>query len=371
MGIYIGLALLYLLLSFVKLEKSLNKKSKSRYIFLLLLIPFFLAAFRGIDVGNDTYTYFRMYRNVGLYSNYFNFMARTRLEPGYSLLMFGFQWLGASYEVFQVFCEAVIFLSFNKYIKRYSENYALSCFMFVVNRNLAGTMNTMRMWLAIAIILNAIPYIKDRKLIKFLLVVLAASTMHYTALLFVLVYLMADIKKEKYLFPVTIVISIVIAFIGTPFFRFVTNVIGKYEGYLSTGYFDTSGAMAIYISFIINFVFIIYYTFLRQYDRGIKHFDGDSDIVSDQYIFYLMYFIAFCFSVIGLRNQIMSRVSSYFSISALSLLPFALNSSPSKSNQKMMHVIICTLLFAEFVVIMIYRPNWQGVIPYHTFFTNP
>jgi len=371
MTVYIILALMLFLLSFLKLERNLNQKGRNRYIFLLLFIPFVLAAFRGIDVGNDTYTYFRMYRNVGNYNNYFDFMKVTRIEPGYSLFMFLFQRLGASYEIFQIFCESLIYLSFSKYFKKYSENYALSCFMFVVNRNLAGTMNTVRMWLAIAVLLNAIPYIKERKLVKFLLVVLAASMMHYSAMLFVIVYIMTGIKKEHLVFPITLISAMVIAFIGTPFFRFMTDLVGRYEGYLSTGYFDTSGALAIYISFVINLAFIAYYTILRRYERGIKHFDEDSIVISNQYIFYVMYFIAFSFSFIGLRNQIMSRLSSYFSISSLVLLPFALNTSPNKANRKIMHVVICALLFAEFIVIMVYRPNWQGIIPYHTFFSNP
>lgn len=371
MTVYIILAFIFFLLSFLRIEKNLNRKGRNRYIFLLLLIPFALSAFRGIDVGNDTYTYFRMYRNVGDYSNYFNFMKVTRIEPGYSLLMFLFQRLGASYEVFQVFFESLIFISFNKYIKKYSENYALSCFMFIANRNLAGTMNTVRMWLAIAILLNSVPYIKERKLVKFLLVVLAASTMHYSAMLFVIVYIMTGIKKENLVFPITLISAVVIAYIGTPFFRLVTNLVGRYEGYLSTSYFDTSGALAIYINFIISFAFIAYYTILRRYDKGIKHYEKDTIVISEQYIFYIMYFISFSFSLIGLRNQIMSRLSSYFSISALALLPHALNTSPNEANRKIMHIVICALLFAEFIVIMVYRPNWQGIIPYHTFFSNP
>ena len=181
---------------------------------------------------------------------------------------------------------------------------------------------------------------------------------------------MTGIKKEHILFPVILVSAVVIAFIGTPFFRFMTNLVGRYEGYLSTGYFDTSGALAIYVSFIISFAFVAYYTILRRYDRGIKHYEGDSLVISEQYIFYIMYFISFSFSIIGLRNQIMSRLSSYFSISALVLLPYALTASPNKSNQKIMHAVICTLLFAEFIIIMVYRPNWQGIIPYHTFFAG-
>lgn len=370
MAIYIILALIFFQLSFLKLEKGLNHKGRNRYIFLLLLLPFVLAAFRGIDVGNDTYTYFKMYRNVGNFDKFFNYMRVTRIEPGYSLLMFLFQRLGASYEVFQVFYESVIYLSFKNYIRKYSENYALSCFMFIANRNLAGTMNTVRMWLAIAILLNTVPYIKQRKLVRFLLIVLLASTMHYSAMLFVIVYIMTGFKKEHFVFPITIISAVVIAYIGTPFFKLMTNVVGRYEGYLSTGYFDTSGALAIYINFIISFAFLAYYTILRRYDRGIKHYDENSIIISNQYIFYIMYFITFSFSLIGLKNQIMSRLSSYFSISALALLPYALQSSPNKSNQTIMHLLIGTLLFIEFVIIMIYRPNWQGIIPYHTFFTD-
>ncbi len=370
MGIYINLALFYLLLSFLQLEKKFGRKTRNRYVFLLLLIPFLLAALRGVDVGNDTHIYYRMYTIAGYYNKFLDYMANTRLEPGYALLEFLFQKNGASYEIFQIFTEIIIYLSINRFIRNYSNNYALSCFMFIVNRNLGGTMNTVRMWLAIAILLYSIPYIKERKLNRFLFVLFLAAMIHYSALIFVIVYFMAGVKEEKILYLLTIVITIAVTIIGTTFFRFLTSVIGKYEGYLSTGYFDTSGAIATYIGFFISLAFMVYYSILRRYPEGINRYEKNSDVVTDQYIFFLMCYFAFLLSIIGLRNQIMSRISSYFSVSGMALLPYALDVSPVKSNKRIMHLVICLLLFSEFIIIMVYRPNWLGIIPYKTFFAK-
>ena len=72
------------------------------------------------------------------------------------------------------------------FFRKYSSSYIISYFLFVVSGEYISWMfNGMRQFLAVTIVLLAVPFIAKKKYIRAILIVLLASTIHQTALLMI------------------------------------------------------------------------------------------------------------------------------------------------------------------------------------------
>ena len=147
---------------------------------------------------------------------------------------------------------------------------------------------------------------------------------------------------------------------GNTFFEVLTNSLGIYQGYLNSKYFNYDDNIAVYITLLIDICLVGLFYFLT---RG-KPFVDSRDIS----VFVYLVIISMCLDTIGLTNTIMSRISGYFYISWMVLLPLAVNHI--RNGEKKLFIYSCLAIgfFLQFLVIMIYRPQWYGVVPYTWYF---
>ena len=88
MGIYIILAVIYAVCAYLIPSSKMSKGTRKGYLFFLLLPLFVLTAFRSIEVGNDTYNYFRAYNIVASKASLLDAIRNSHLEVGYVTLEF-------------------------------------------------------------------------------------------------------------------------------------------------------------------------------------------------------------------------------------------------------------------------------------------
>ena len=145
----------------------------------------------------------------------------------------------------------------------------------------------------------------------------------------------------------------------------------RYSNYLNGDYFD-GGGIATYINLIIQAIcFLFVYVVCKKKKRSNG---GNQDIIIENergMLYYDRYLVGsmlvmVLLDIIGISNTIMGRVTAYFSPAMYLAIPYSL-SLFTKNNRKSISILIVALLLLNYVVVMIYRPEWYGVSNY-TFF---
>ena len=370
MGVYVFLAIIYAVCAYLKPSSNMGNRAQKIYLFVLLLPLFVLTAFRSTEVGNDTYNYFRSYNIVAASKSLSMAIRDSRLEIGYVTLEYILSKIGLSYYGFQIVITAFIYGSIYYFIKKYSDDYALSCYVFFTMRMFSGPMNTVRMWIAISILMYSIDFIREKKLTKFTLLLVLAMLFQYSSIVFAIAYVMPGIKKRKNVYPIVILISIVILQLGTSFFSWITNIIGRYQGYLDSVYFNIEGNIAVYFNLAISLTFFLYFVNTYRFSGKIEIDSSDCKAHEYNYIWINFYLLIVAINIIGLRNSIMSRLSSYFNISSLAIIPYSIVSLKNSGNKEVIKVTIIMALFLQFLIILIFRPQWNYIINYSFFWSK-
>ncbi len=343
---------------------KIKNEKQQELVEILLLFPLFaLCAFRAISVGNDTYTYYYGFSRIGNYSSLFSVIRGSRYEVGYAILTYCLNKLNFSFISFQVITSLFIYFSFFRFFKKYSTNYSFSCFIFLSLRYAMSTMNVIRMWIAIAILLYAIPFVQQRKLRKFLLCVIISSCFHSTALVFAILYPAVKLQINRKTILYTITISTIILLAGKPLFQRITSIIGRYSGYLNSIYFNFDSNIAIYLTLAINFsLFILIYLSMNKTVKNKMEIPTNN--ISIEKLCVTCGLLVTAFSIIGLGNTIMDRISVYYGFIFTISIPLSLLHIKNHHNRVLLNIGIIIALITQFLVVMILRPGWNGVTPY-------
>ena len=149
------LIFLYFVISIIEIfESSISK----RFLATIALFPaFFLTAFRDYSVGNDTVMYLFCYEKIAHANSFFEALSFDRMETGYVALSYFFSHIGLSFYQFQFVLALFIYASLYIFLVKYSKNIGISCLIFLTLRYMLGTMNVVRMYTAIAVLLYSIP----------------------------------------------------------------------------------------------------------------------------------------------------------------------------------------------------------------------
>lgn len=363
---YIILIIIYFLIGFFEANQPIPENRRRIRAFVLLLPMWALVAFRAESIGCDTPHYALGYLEAQYYSDISDQLNYSRMEPGYVLIRYLFIKYGLSFFIFQIFTATVIYYSLYRFIAKYSSNVGMSCLLLMLTTRMFSTMNQTRMWLALSILLFSIQFLLERKIIKFLITVVVAYLFHKSALIFILMYPLCTLKYRRGLSIMLIIGSILISYLGIRFMGWFTDAIGVYGGYLDNIQFSedrsTLAATVILIE-TIAFFLLFHYSGIYKVEQYNTILSNNRNCVQWGHYMKMSFFMVCGFAIIGLSNNIMSRVSSYFSIILLSMLPASLQRITAKY-RLLLYIIVCLSLALEFGIRMKYRPYWYDVLPY-------
>lgn len=168
-------------------------------LFIATIVFIIFATLRSDNVGADTKMYHNMYTNMSIFNNFQ--YARTdwrygRVEIGYGLL----EYIVSRKFPFQVFLMIAAIISIVPIavaIYRYSENIFLSLFLYIAFGYFSFAMNGIRQAIAIGICFCAFLASREKKFIKFIILIAIATLFHKSALLFIPVYWLEKIPLNK------------------------------------------------------------------------------------------------------------------------------------------------------------------------------
>lgn len=340
-----------------------NKKGKIPFLLNTIIPVMILIIFAGIryGIGTDYKQYQILYENTANSSEYIAEFSSN--EYGYIFLMKFFNILHIDYNTFLIIIEAITLIIFTYSIKKMSIEFSISFLAFICLGLYGNTFNIIRQMLAAAIISIGIPYIQERKLKKFIIVIVIASLFHISSIIMIPLYYLFTREYKKVFLAIIPGIILVLNILGitSHIYSFIMklNIIpSKYIVLYTNGKFTEMKFDTIYTVIITIIYYIYYFTYINRIDY--------TKINHKEKIFNNIFFIFVLNVLIANNIWILYRIFILYQIIIVFVIPKII--IQFKKNQKQ---IVKMFMIIVLLIIYGYVTNSQnGILPYESILTR-
>lgn len=340
---------------------SIVKDFMGDILFLYYLV---LTIFRNVSVGADTPVYFARYSIINSFdwTALQSFHEAWAFEYGFLVINKLLGFISENPYFLLISAGTFILFSFRYAIRKYSMNPFLSYYFFVVLVFFATSMNIMRLFIAMSICIYSIKYINEKKIYKFLLLVILASTFHFSSIIFMISYLINYFKLSRYnliVFSVSMVVLYIVKGL------FLVKLIGAFSSVYAERYAQdiTSGSGLGMLLFLIGTISIAL-IYRNMYISNDLH-KNDKYRYLDLWIKMLL--LAIPFNIVALDIEIAARMMWYFKLAVLFLIPNVLEDIKLNSYSKIIFFFI-SIIFLLVTPLFYYFPSMSsdnfGINPY-------
>lgn len=322
----------------IKIRNDSFYLQKKAYCIICGVFWILISGLRGLSVGADTLAYKISFETVKNYPLNYVFqglkdkyiLGEGSKDPGYNILVKFFQFFSDNYQVYLIFIAAIFMIPFTIWIFRESKN---PCISFILYSSLFYSFFSLtghRQTIALSMtVLIGDKFIKERKILPFVIITLIASTIHASALVFLPFYFLSRIPvRRKTIMAWSL--SILISILARHQLKYFFIQLSGYDGYSK----DYEGAGAYTFSILI-FILFIWSMFSRSLDRDIEK----------NRRFYNALFLALFFLPLIWLNPSAMRVVQYFSIYLVLLIPEMVDSTFTAESKSVASGIIAAMLF--------------------------
>lgn len=342
----IFLFLLTLILFFSKKFPKIEENKKYLTIIFSILVLFLFL--RAPSVGVDTYNYKKIFQYCHEY-DFFRLITSGRHEIGFKYYCKLISHIYYNYSFFLMVTSIVSMIGVYYFLKDNSKNYMQSIFIFITFNFYGYFFGILRQALAISILLYSLKFIKERKLLSFLLFVFLASLFHKTALVFISLYFVYDLKIDRKRFIIWFASIILFLILKDYILNFIFNYIYKPE---SLEAFSGDGYKMLILLLGISFCAYFYQDKLLKQDKNNQ-------------LFINMVFIATIIQTLATIFSTAYRVTLYYSFGIVILLPNILKVIENKKIK-----IILTIFMYLFLTLYFYlmTATSSSYVDYHFIF---
>ena len=296
-----------------------KRTARLQWTFLLLAGGLFvLMATMRYGIGYDYFNYERLYEQLGPMT-----AAQLVQDPlgkqfiGYSLLTHLLYRAGLDYRSLLLVINLLMTGVVLWFVKRYSPLPWMSLFFYLTLQFFAHSMNLFRQSIAATICLLAYPFLKRRKLLPFVLVVLLAAAFHTSALFFLPFYWILNWKCDGRLLGGLALAAVPVYLFSNQAAQLVTQYLfPNYAGYIGSRYWAGLGYRYA--------IFPILYFTAAWLTRCWLLAEGQENRILINSSFYVM--LLYVFSI---HHMILERFSIYLFPYAMLLLPKMVVSVPA------------------------------------------
>jgi hypothetical protein len=319
-----------------------------------MLIFFLLLAFRGLKCGSDTKQYLRLFNEyrtqniVQLFSSYEH-------EFGYKLVNRLIGAVTTNYQVLLVFTAAICVYPLWYFYKRESENQLLSIALFLTVAPYMMYFSGIRQAIAMSLGIPAWYAAKNKKLGRFIAMVILATQFHTSALMLFLLYPMYHLKITKkwlwFVGPCMIIVFVFRSFVFNFLFRLMWQ---EYE--LTEG----TGATNI----LILLVLFGMYSYIIP-DEALM----DNDTIAMRNFMLLSIVI----QIFAMLHPLSMRMNYYFLIFVPILIPKIAKRSKKEYAEvaQLSEVVMIAYFMYYFINNVITDDDALNIFPYISFLQNP
>ncbi len=312
--------LILIVLSFSRLKKN---------IVAFRIVSVLYALFIGMRYGQglDYFSYGHTYMSQ---PTFFDIVTGSKslyptfFEPGYNILVSIFRQLSVPYEGFVFVISVGIVYGLYKFIVKYSENYMLSFMALYACYGIMIVESAYRQVIAMTLLVVAVPFLERKKYVQAIIIMCLATSFHVTAAVLCLVFIVFYIDRifeifEKYWMKIILGIvlpcALIINFIGLHNILTILSlpdfIASKANFYLGV----PSPYSIVALGYrILLFLVIMIALKVCEYNKTTKRF------------MYLM-IIGYCVYFTIARFPILSRVTMYFELFEIVVVPTLLYSA--------------------------------------------
>ena len=319
-----------------------NQKFYLAAIAILVFWVFF--AFRGYILG-DWSEYHQMFEHIDV-SKLFIFSRRENekfIEPGFSALMYLSKSICKEYLFFSFLCSTINTVLFVNFLRKTIENIPFVLMIYIAFGGLVISTDLMRNSLALFIVLNALPFIKQRRFVPYVIACIIASSFHLSALVFIPLYFFIHLSLPKYLFLGSLLITFPlrlahISFIENiaRFFHVEENFQFFYRAYIEV-YGEGGGSLMEGLVYMFIGILVFIY-----YDK-LKNIHPYSTIIVNALIAYLILWMLF-----GEFAVLCQRITMLFAF-GMWIVPHYLIQCMSIENNKRLFFAFMTILCIKYM----------------------
>ncbi len=364
MWLYICLMLFFIL-------ASCNRGQSKIKLWIGGLILFVLMGFKNSSVGNDTPNYIELFNRLKRMSSVID--PTSRFEKGYQVYN---KLLGHFFDNYQVLfiITAAICIGCMLYgISKNSKNWMYSLFLLIGFRFYYFFLSGLRQGIAVSIVFVAYTFLEKKKVIPYIALIVLATTFHFSAFIFIFAWPLSKMKvNQESVTKLLGGICIIYVFFGPLFSWALSKLPVYYSGYLLTDATSTNN-VANFIGAIIPGIFLLfaysinyvrrtnYTNTLLMEEYGVEEYSL-SNSNPDMQIFFML--IAGGLSFVATRASILDRMVQYYWIFSICTIPNMIFSIEDDRKRTVWFLVISVFVMAYNVILLIYRPEWNTVVPY-------
>lgn len=287
-----------------------ERKKHMLFVFSIILLIGFLGL-RGF-IGWDWWAYYPSYNNL---PNGFNY------EIGYEIWSNIFYKIGLSYHHFTFINTVADILILAYILKKYSKYPIFSMFLFLAVQGLSFEVDLLRNAKAVLLFIISIQFIKERKLIPFLILNILGMTFHMSSVIYLPMYFILNRNySRKIVLPLIILGNIYYLFdtkLFTHILEYMSSVLpaavgGKITSYLSIipqNYKLPIGTL--YFERLVTFIMVFF--FLHK-EKNHREKENPYSLIMENsfYIFYLIFLFTSEFFIASTRIGILFIYANWF-----------------------------------------------------------
>lgn len=330
-----------LLLGIIKLMILGNPYYQKPYVLFAGYLLFLISALRSIQFGPDVIGYVNKYEelsNANLKDLFMDVVNNEGKDPLFYFISKLINMLGASPQIWLaiiafIFCSAIVLL-----IYKYSDEPYMSIVMIISLGYLSFSFTGLRQAVAMAIILLSYKFLVERRIVYFTLFVFVASLFHLSAIFFLLAYLVKGFKTSWKQLTIIGISILMASFFKTPILKMVEILSLSDDRYLS--YLDDPSTLNS-TGFLIQLSIYIYCLFYKN-NLTIKS--------EKNTLLYNLLFLGLVFQAFSLVIAESFRISMYFSIFSIILIPKVINAEPNKWLRTLIYILIWSMLVGYLLI---------------------
>lgn len=335
----------------------IDTRKNSLYIwaFISFLVVIFFGGLR-YQVGVDWYNY----QSIFLESK-FDDLVDSDIEPLFNLLNVVIKYLNLDYHLFVFLVFSISTILKFKFFLKYSSSFFVALLVYFPIQFMTYDINGIRQGLAIGIIFWSIEFILKRNFFKFFIIVLVATSFHYSAAIFLPFYFIANMKFRGIYIHTIIISSIILGFILQD--SLLAFLMPKLSGFdtvfsqkVSTYSENDNFGKGISFGFSSIHRLIIFYLFYYFYDKINVNKALKNILLNAYFISIVLYFLFSAIEIIAARGSLYYRSFDILIIASFITIP-------SKLKERLL-ILTAIFLYSVFGLISNLNLPFNGLIPY-------
>lgn len=354
-------------LRIVQVGNLFQKKTQQLALVWCCCILWFFMAMRATSVGVDTKYYCYVFTQYGKipFSEVFTAVTYATesktwafdFEPGYRLVNKLLTLISTAPQTITIFNSTLIMVLLYKLVRRNSDNFLLSMWLYLTLGIFQTQMNVTRNAIAILIVYNSFVYIERRSPVKYVLCCAVASLFHVAALVFVPLYwihLYFRPTRKNCALLVGLFLLVGLLFpVVSPLIRMVLP--SSLDKYFTRG---NSKLVSVLVGLLhAGMVFLTYWSMDRK---------ARSRVFRECAFGIIMLTINLCFFGLNVGLDYAARMAALFGPYVILLIPQMLSLVESKTQRQNIAFLVALASGCQFVLRMCIN-NIGGTMPYRFF----